>query len=200
VTARDLSTGLSDGDEGKRPRVEPFILDPKGVPRIMTTVAVYSYTHSVTYVADNILKSLKDIIRMSGLDPSKLVNNWDSNMLALRTWLESGHLQRVVLEIFDPKTNGLILRWDIDIVYSWSSGDSTFWTDTEQLKYHIRKGGAAPAEASYRLLMDNKPGRPNVEGWSSTSFRSMDGMVRQSLGSTIEHSGLGASAAYWRKN
>lgn len=51
----------------------------------MTAVAVYSYTHSVTYVADNILKSLKDIIRLSGLDPAKLVNSWDSNMRALRT-------------------------------------------------------------------------------------------------------------------
>jgi Bacterial HORMA domain 2 len=38
----------------------------------MTSVAVYSYTHSVTYVADNILKSFKDIIRLSGLDPSNL--------------------------------------------------------------------------------------------------------------------------------
>ena len=36
----------------------------------MTNVAVNTYTHSVTYVADNILKSLKDIIRLSGLDPS----------------------------------------------------------------------------------------------------------------------------------
>jgi hypothetical protein len=47
----------------------------------MTTVAVYSYTHSVTYVADNILKSFKDIIRLSGLDPSNLVESWDSKML-----------------------------------------------------------------------------------------------------------------------
>ena len=36
----------------------------------MSTVATYSYTHSVTYVTDNILKSLKDIILLSGLDPS----------------------------------------------------------------------------------------------------------------------------------
>ena len=39
----------------------------------MTSVAVYSYTHSVTYVADNILKSFKDIIWLSGLDPTNLV-------------------------------------------------------------------------------------------------------------------------------
>lgn len=165
----------------------------------MTSVAVYSYTHSVTYVANNILKSLKDIIRLSGLDPAKLVTGWESNMRALRTWLDSGHLQRVVLEIYDPKTDGLITRWDVDIVYCWSSGDGTFWTDTDQLKYHIRKAGVAPGEASYRLLMDNKPGRPDVEGWSPTNYRSTDGMVRQSLGATIEHSGLGASTAYWRK-
>ena len=54
----------------------------------MTTVAVYSYTHSVTYVADNILKSFKDIIRLSGLDPTNLVESWDSKMMALKTWLE----------------------------------------------------------------------------------------------------------------
>ena len=57
----------------------------------MTSVAVYSYTHSVTYVADNILKSFKDIIRLSGLDPANLVESWDSKMLALKTWLASGH-------------------------------------------------------------------------------------------------------------
>ena len=38
----------------------------------MSTVATYSYTHSVTYVTDNILKSLKDIILLSGLDPEHL--------------------------------------------------------------------------------------------------------------------------------
>ncbi len=37
----------------------------------MTSVGVNTYTHSVTYVADNIMKSFKDIIRLSGLDPSK---------------------------------------------------------------------------------------------------------------------------------
>jgi hypothetical protein len=165
----------------------------------MTTVSVYSYTHSISYVADNILKSIKDVIRLSGLDPSKLVNGWDTNMRGIVTWLTSGHLERVVLEIFDPKTARLALRWELEISYSWTGGDGTFWTDTEQLAYHIRKAGVAPSEASYRLLCDNKPGRPEVEGWSSTAFQPTTGMVRQALGSTIEHSGLGASAAYWRR-
>lgn len=165
----------------------------------MTTVAAYSRTHSVTYVADNVLKSLKDIIRLSGMDPTKLTNDWESIHRAMHTWLESEHLERVVLEIFSPISGALILRWDVDIVYQWSAGgDGSFYTDTEQLRYHIRKAGVAPADAKYDVLLQNKPGRPNVDGWGPGSFRSTSGLVRQSLGSTIEHSGLGANAAYWR--
>lgn len=165
----------------------------------MSSVAVYSYTNSVIYVADNILKSLKDIIRLTGLNPSSLAETWESTLRATRTWLDSGHLERVVLEIYHPLTDALIIRWDIDIVYSWTSGDGSFWTDTEQLKYHIRKSGVVPGEASYRLLLHNKPGRPDVDGWNPTSYRSTEGMVKQTLGSTVEHNGLGATAGYWRK-
>lgn len=165
----------------------------------MTTVAVNTYTHSVTYVADNILKSLKDIIRLSGLDPSEFVGDWASNTLALKTWLDTGHLEKVALEIYDPATDALVVRWDIDIAYGWSGGDGAFWTDTEQLRYAIRKAGLAPNKARYRLLVYNKPGRPDVPGWSKGTSRSTEGMVRQSLGSTIEHSGLGANTSYLRR-
>lgn len=165
----------------------------------MTSVAVYSYTHSVTYVADNILKSFKDIIRLSGLDPASFVETWDSTMAALKTWLQSGHLERVVLEVFDPSTNGLIGRWDVDVAYG-EAGDGSFWTDTEQIRYAIRKAGLWPSQARYRLLMHNRDGRPDVAGWAPAEYRSTDGFVRHSLGSTVEHSGLSGSAAYWRKS
>lgn len=165
----------------------------------MTSVTVNTYTHSVTYVADNILKSMKDIVRLSGLDPANLVDSWESKMKALQAWLGSRHLETVVLEIFDPKTDALVGRWDIDVIYTTGTGDGGFWTDTEQIKYHIRKAGLAPSEARYRLLLQNKTGRPDVEGWGTAQYRSTDGFVRQSLGSTIEHNGLGGSTAYWRK-
>lgn len=167
----------------------------------MTSVAVNTYTHSVVYVADNILRSLKDIIRLSGLDPSQLANDWDVNMRGIQTWLASGDLRSVILEIFDPKTDALVGRWDIDVVYSTGfNDDGQFWTDTDQIRYAVRKAGLMPSEARYRLVVDNRPGRPDVNGWSSTTYRSTDGFVRQSLGSTIEHNGLGGSTAYWRKN
>lgn len=165
----------------------------------MTAVITYSRTNSVTYVADNILKSLKDIIRLSGLDPSNFVDDLPTYMLAVKTWLESEDLEKVLLYIYDPVTNDLITRWDVDVQYSWSSGDGNFWTDTEMLKNAIRKAGVAPSSATYEIRLRTRPGRPDVVGWSKAAARSTAGMVRQSLGSTVEHNGLGAAASYWRK-
>lgn len=163
----------------------------------MTSVAVNTYTHSVTYLADNVLRSLKDIIRESGLNPTEFTASWESNKLAISTWLETQDLERVVLEIYNPVTDALITRWDIDIYYDWN-GDGQFWTDTTQLKYHLKKAGVVPSSAKYKLMLKAKQDRPDVPGWSRGYFRSTSGMVRQSLGSTVEHSGLAANAAYWR--
>jgi hypothetical protein len=164
-----------------------------------TSVSVNTYTHSVTYVADNILKSLKDIIRLSGLDPEKFTDSWDLNHRGIKTWLDSKDLTKVMLEITDPKTGALILRWDIDVVYDWSSGDGTFYTDTEQLNYAIKKAGVVPAEARYSLWLRHKVGAPAVAGWDDGTMQSTNGFIQQSLGSTVQHSGLAANTSYWRK-
>lgn len=164
----------------------------------MSSVSVYSYTHSVTYVTDNILKSFREIIRLSGLSPAKFVDNWHDYQRAINAWLSSEHLLQVVLEIYHPRTNALIKRWDIDIAYEWSSGDGSFYADVEQLRYAIRKAGIAPSEAEYTMILVHKPGAPAVQNWGAGSLRSTAGMTRQSLGSTVDHNGLGASAAYWR--
>lgn len=165
----------------------------------MTGVVTYSSTQSVVYVADNIFKSLKDIIRLSGMDPTNFVNNTAVNMRGIKSWLETEDLEKIILEIYNPNSNELILRWDIDVNYGSTSGNGNFWTDTEQLKWAIKKSGVPPASAKYDLLLKTKPGRRDVEGWTSAFSRSTNGMVRQSLGSTIEHNGLGASASYWRE-
>jgi len=165
----------------------------------MSAVAVYSYTQSVIYVADNILRSLKDIIRLSGLSPEKLAGDWEVLLRGISRWIETKHLEFVTLEIYDPKTEALVRRWDIEVAYTWAVDAGTFWTDTDQLKWAMKKAGLSPEDAKYRVLVQNREGYPAVDGWSSTSFRSTAGFVKQSLGSTIDHSGLSANASYWRK-
>lgn len=167
----------------------------------MTAVAVnvYSHTHSVTYVAENILKSLKDIIRLSGLDPAEFVNDWDLHMRGVDGWLRSGDLERVLLDIYHPRTGVLLFQWSIEISYAWNGGDGSFWTDTDQLKYAIRKAGLAPSEAKYDLRLNTKPGRHDIAGWSKAAARSTEGMVRHSLGTTIGHGSLSASTSYLRR-
>lgn len=165
----------------------------------MTTVSVDTYTHSATYVADNILKSLRGIIQLCDINPGMLASNWNAYIRATETWLGTGHLEKVVLEVFNPSSNALIVRWSIDVAYGWS-GDGSFWTDTEQLKYHIRKiGQLDPSIAAYRILLTTKSGRPDVDGWEITNLRSKNGFVRHSLGSTIDYNGLDGSHIYHGK-
>ncbi len=165
-----------------------------------TFVAVNTYTHSVIYVTDNILRSLQDIVRLSGLDPAQIADEWTVLERGISTWIESKHLETIVLEVYNPSTNALIGRWDIDIAYEWSGdGGGRFWVDTEQIKMAIKKAGVWPGSSKYSIICRSKSGWPDVDGWSTTAFRSTAGMAKQSLGTTIEHSGLGAGASYYRK-
>lgn len=164
-----------------------------------TQVAVNTHSHSVTYVTDKLLGSVKEIVRLSGLDPDKLSDDWQVLELGILTWLNDEHLEVVHLEVYHATTNKLVGRWDFDIFYNYSSGDGSFWQDPDDIKYHIRKQNLDPANCNYRVVTTTTPGRRDVSGWSGTSLRSTDGFVRQGIGTTINGSGLSAGAGYWRK-
>jgi hypothetical protein len=163
-----------------------------------TFVSVNTYTHSVTYVTDKLLTSIKNIIRLSGLSPAKFTDDWDWMERGISTWLGTKDLEEVILEVYDPRTDELVGRWDFEIYYDYT-GDGSFWTDPDAINYHIRKQGVLPSSCSYRLLTTTKPNRPDVQGWSRTSFLSTDGFVKQSIGKTIDGSGLSTGTGYWRK-
>lgn len=165
----------------------------------MTAVSTYSFTHSINYVANNSLKSLKDVIRECGMDPGEFVRNSETILKGIKTWLESGHLKSVMLEIFDPYTGKLTCRADLDFVFEISTSDNIFFVDTEQLKWAIKKTVSIPAFAKYDIIVRTKPNRPHVIGWSSCRLRSTDGLVRQSFGTNIRHNEHGANVSIWRK-
>jgi len=162
-----------------------------------TLVAVNTYAHSVTYVTDNILKCLKNVIRESGLSPSKLAGQWEDLQRGIKHWIESGHLEKVVLEVYYPDTDALITRWDFEVYYG-GSGSGNFYVDSDQIKWAIQKAGVWPSTADYTIIATTKFGRPDVSGWSTTTLRSTDGFVKQSIGTAVEGNSLSAGASYWR--
>ena len=163
-----------------------------------TTTYVNTYTHSVTYVTDKLLTSIKNIVRLSGLNPGKLSGDWVTLERGISTWLNDHDLEEIHLEIYNPKNNKLVGRWDFEIFYGFS-GDGSFWQDPDGIRYHIIKQGIFPSDCEYRIVVTTKPNRQNVSGWSSTSLRSTDGFVKQSIGTTIDGSGLSSATGYWRK-
>ena len=163
-----------------------------------TVVSVNTFTHSITYVTDKLLTSIKNIIRQSGLSPEKLSGEWAVIERGTKRWLETFDLETVQLEVFNPATDRLVGRWDFEIYYGFR-GDGAFWVDPDLIKYHILKQGVWPASCDYRIVTITKPGRPDVEGWSKTSLRATDGFVKQSIGTTIDGSGVSTGTGYWRK-
>lgn len=161
------------------------------------TVAI-TYTHTVTYVTTKMMLTLKEIIREIGLDPARFTDSWDSNERAISTWLSSRHLQRVTLEVYDPRTNALVTRWDMDVLYA-SVGDGALWVDTAAVRYSIAKAGLVASYCRYDIILTTAPGRPDVIGWGSGDFRSTEGFNRYAVGATIGGNGLSAQAAYWSR-
>lgn len=165
---------------------------------MITHAFVNTYTHTVTHVTNKLLLSIKEIIRETGLDPGRMTKEWLILERGVATWIDSMHLEKLVLEIFNSKTNALVGRWELEIIYGYV-GDGSLWVDTDAIKYSIRKAGLNPAGCDYRIVATTKPKRPAVEGWGSCELRSTDGFSRYSVGVTIAGSGLGTQLAYWAR-
>lgn len=161
------------------------------------TVAI-TYTHTVTHVTTKMLLTLKEIIREIGLDPSRFTDDWASNERAISTWLNSRDLERVVLEVYDSRDGNLVTRWDMDVFYA-SVGDGALWVDTAAIRYSIAKAGVVPSSCHYDILLQAKPGRPDVFGWGPGGFRSTEGLSRYCVGATVGGNGLSAHTAYWSR-
>jgi hypothetical protein len=163
----------------------------------MSTITfVDTTTYTITYVTEKLLLCLKEIIRESGLNPSKMVRDWVVLERGIWAWIRSKHLEKIVLEIYNPLNGSLVGRWDLGIVYGYG-GDGSLWVDTDAIRYHIKKAGLIPSSCDYEIVASTKLGRPAVEGWSGCQLRSTEGFARYSLGTAIGGSGLGAEVAYW---
>src|SRR4051812_45453634 len=105
-----------------------------------TATATTTFTHVTNYFADKMLMLLGNIIRDSGLSMTQFTSVRSVLEQGIKTWLQSGHLRKVTLEIFKPGSTTLVRRWDLD----WDKCDaaeSGFWVDIADIKYHLAKAG-----------------------------------------------------------
>jgi hypothetical protein len=165
-----------------------------------TIVSVNTYTHSVAYITDKMLSSIKYLIRLSGLDPSKFIEDWITIEFGIKTWLSSRHLEKVILEVYKSVSGSLVGRWDFEIEYDYgSNGDGSMWIDTDAIRYAIEKCGINPSGCEYKIVATTKTGAPDLQGWGSTTLSSLDGFQWYSVGTTIGANSLANRAGYWKQ-
>lgn len=166
-----------------------------------TNVQVNTYTYATTHVATNLILGLKLLVMACGLDLAKLIGDWITLERGVETWLGTGHLKQLVLEIYCPTTNLLVKRFDFDIDYEYHpNGDGVLWIDRDTVKYALHKAGTVPCDNLYDILAQTAVGRPEVEGWHSGNFRSTAHLRRRSVGAAIGGGNLGAPLNYWRED
>ena len=163
-----------------------------------TYAITYARTHTATFVSDNIRNVLRDIVREAGLDPAKLMDNWQTLGRAAKAWLESGHLTEVIIEFYVQGSNEAVGRWDLPISYDGSGNDSDMWYSKDHLLRTIAKAPTPPKNAIYRVILRHSPGAEQVSGMVDTEFKSLNGLVSRNAGVSIATPDIMAGLRYWR--
>lgn len=162
------------------------------------STTAYTRSHTSTFASDNMRNVLRDIIRDHGLDPTALMDSFERVLgRAIRTWMETGHLQKITIEFYRPGTGKLDTRWDFPIRYD-GNGSDDMWVDWDHLHSSMAKAQPPSRDCRYEVILSTKPGRPDVDGMASCQFRPTDGLVARETGTVIATPDIMASATYWR--
>ena len=162
-------------------------------------VQTYSRAHAIIFICDNIRTVLREVIRENGLSPEKLlVHDWDTIERGIRTWLWSGHLNKIVVEFFRPGASIATARWDIPIRYSGVGVDDDMWLDKAYLHQLIAKSARPTSDCTYRVLLCNDPGAPQVAGFSDCPLLSTGVLAARQAGTVIATGHMTAGVTYWR--
>jgi hypothetical protein len=162
-----------------------------------TFTSSYARTHTAAFVSDKMRNLLKILVQHHGLNPTVLVDAW-SNWVdrAARQWLESGHLQKFVIEFYKPGTTLALARWDFLIRYD-GNGVDEMWIDRQFMEGSFAKSTPPPTGCIYRILLF-APGGPHVSGTADAEFHSLNGLVAREAGTVIATPDIMASMMYYK--
>lgn len=158
----------------------------------------FTQTHSVVFLSDNLRNTLREVIRENGISPNRLMQDWGTIERGIQTWLQSGHLNNVVVEFFRPGANSSSARWDFPIGYSGSGVTDDMWLDKNYLQQIIAKSARPSTDCTYRILLCTDDGAPYVRGFSSCSFLSTGNLTARQAGTVVATCHMTAGVTYWR--
>jgi hypothetical protein len=118
-----------------------------------THLQTFAQTHSIVFLSDNMRNTLREVIRENGLDPNALMQDWPTIERGIRTWLESGHLNNIVVEFFKRGASAASARWEFPIGYTGSGVNDDMWLDKAYLRQLIAKAARPSSDCSYRVLL-----------------------------------------------
>src|SRR5262249_39399112 len=115
-----------------------------------------------------------------------------------RAWLDSEHLNNIVVEFFKPGASEADARWDFPIGYNGSGVDDDMWLDKNYLRQIIAKSKRPSSNCTYRVLLCTDDGAAAVDGFTRCSFLSTGQMSARQAGTVIATGHVTAGATYWR--
>src|SRR5260370_12316373 len=105
---------------------------------------VFVRSHSIVFCSDSMHTALRELIRENGLDPDKLMQEWATIERGVRTWLDSGHLNNIVVEFYTPWSSVASARWDFPVGYGGTGGGADPWAPNALLGKTNSETGRPP--------------------------------------------------------
>jgi hypothetical protein len=159
---------------------------------------IYAHTHSIVFMSDNLRNTLREVIRENGLDPNKLMQDWSTIERGIRAWLESRHLNNVVVEFYKPGATSVTAKWEFPTSYVGSGIDDDMWLDKSYLRQLIAKSARPTSDCTYRIILCTNTGAPHVEGFTDCDFLSTGQLAARPAGTVIATGHMTAAVTYWR--
>lgn len=176
-------------------------------------VNVASWIQTYNFVANETATFLLNYIDHRNLNVQKLVDMREKLEGAIWTYLSSGHLTRVIVEVYRDSNDELIerfdLKYDITSPENLSQQEIEDMNETNFQSYHeeimgeLRKYDPPPDGCTYRIMIGYKTTNdlgespPDLDGWTSANPRDTSSLNKNSLGDAIDAGPVDAAAEFW---
>jgi hypothetical protein len=141
-----------------------------------TSTSTYTRTNTAVHLTDVVMGAIADILAQLRIDLTTLYRDWTQDENAIRTWIEEGSLNEVVLQCHQP--NGMVTPViEFPVSYKASGiGDAAFTADRASLARYRAKLSTVPAGTTYTILCTFRGRHTTMPGWSPTTRASTVGL------------------------